>query len=138
MDRGSHGPAEAGPSVPVRARRPVWFWGPVAAYMGLIFYLSAQSRLPVGPDVSDKLLHALAYFGLAVLVVRALGGGLPARVGRATAMVAWVVAAGYGVTDEIHQMFVPGRTAAVDDLVADAIGAFAGVVLCWAWGKMSA
>src|SRR5688572_21178517 len=132
MDRGGHhGPAAAGPSVPIRARRAFWFWGPVAAYMGLIFYLSSQSRLPIGPDVSDKLLHALAYFGLAVVVVRALGAGLPARIGPATAIAAWVVAAGYGVTDEIHQMFVPGRTAAVDDLVADAIGAFAGVVLCW-------
>ena len=73
-----------------------------------------------------------------MVVVRALCQGLPARIGQTTAFVAWSVAAGYGVTDEIHQVFVPGRTMALDDLLADAAGAFAGVVLCWAWGKMSA
>jgi VanZ family protein len=113
-------------------------WGPVAAYMGIIFYLSSRSQVPLGVDASDKLLHTLAYFGLAIVVVRALCRGLPARVGRTTAIVGWLVVAAYGVTDEVHQMFVPGRTPAVDDLVADAVGGFAGVVLCWAWGKMSA
>ena len=108
------------------------------AYMAIIFFLSSRSQVPVGPDVSDKLLHALAYFGLAIVVVRALCRGLPARVRSTTAIGAWVVAAGYGVTDEMHQMFVPGRISSFDDVVADAVGACAGVVLCWAWGKMSA
>jgi VanZ family protein len=40
----------------------------------------------------------------------------------------------YGASDELHQMFVPGRTAAFDDLLADTIGALVGASLCWAWG----
>jgi VanZ family protein len=32
----------------------------------------------------------------------------------------------YGVTDELHQAFVPGRVASIGDLVADSIGAFTG------------
>ena len=40
----------------------------------------------------------------------------------------------YGMTDEFHQMFVPGRTSSIDDLFADTIGAFIGAGLCWAWG----
>jgi VanZ family protein len=119
-----------------RARELVWFWGPVIVYLAIIFLLSSQSSVPVGPDVSDKLLHGLAYFGLAIAVVRALCRGLPARVGLATAILAWTLTAGFGATDEVHQMFVPGRIAAIDDLVADAVGALAGVTLCWAWGKM--
>ena len=106
--------------------------------MGLIFFLSSRSQVPLGREVADELLHALAYFGLAVIVVRAMCRGLPARVGAATAFGAWVVAVGFGLTDEIHQLFVPGRTAALDDLAADAVGACAGVVVCWAWGKMAA
>jgi len=127
--------------MPHRTTRPgerVWFWGPAVAYMGLIFYLSSLSRLPIGPEVSDKLLHATAYFGLAIVLVRALCHGLPARVGPAAAITVWAVATVFGVSDEVHQMFVPGRTAALDDLAADAVGALAGVALCWAWGKMSA
>jgi VanZ family protein len=34
----------------------------------------------------------------------------------------------YGVTDEWHQSFVPGRTPAADDLVADAVGSLAGAL----------
>ena len=115
-----------------------WSWAPVIAYMGVIFYLSSQSRLPIGPGVSDTLLHALAYAGLAVVFVNAFCGGLPARVTPLTAVLTWVLAVGYGATDEFHQMFVPNRTAALDDLAADALGALVGVTLCWAWGKLSA
>jgi VanZ family protein len=40
----------------------------------------------------------------------------------------------YGVTDEFHQSFVPGRSADAYDLAADAAGALAGTGACWAWG----
>jgi VanZ family protein len=40
----------------------------------------------------------------------------------------------YAVTDEIHQMFVPGRTADAADLVADTIGVALGTMGCWACG----
>jgi VanZ family protein len=36
------------------------------------------------------------------------------------------------VTDEVHQMFVPPRTAELADLAADAIGSAAAVVLLYA------
>ena len=61
---------------------------------------------------------ATAYAVLAVLACRALSGGraldLRARRGRARACVA------YGVTDELHQSFVPGRHADVWDVAKDA------------------
>ena len=40
----------------------------------------------------------------------------------------------FGVTDELHQWFVPGRVADVRDLTADAAGALVGVGLVWACG----
>jgi VanZ family protein len=136
--RPADGPADADAYGRIGARHLIWLWGPVIVYMAIIFSLSSQSSVPVGPQVSDKLLHFVAYLGLAVVVVRAVGRGLPARVGLVTAIAAWALTAGYGLLDEVHQMFVPGRVAAVDDLVADAVGALAGITLCWAWGKMSA
>ncbi len=36
---------------------------------------------------------------------------------------AFVLAAAYGVIDELHQAFVPGRTSSVDDALLDAFGA---------------
>ena len=43
----------------------------------------------------------------------------------------------YGVTDEGHQWFVPGRTAEVADLVADAVGAAVATGLIWGWRRWS-
>ncbi len=40
---------------------------------------------------------------------------------------AWGFAAGYAVTDEIHQLFVPGRAFQVTDLAIDAGGALLGI-----------
>jgi VanZ family protein len=46
---------------------------------------------------------------------------------------AWGIAALYGISDEIHQYFVPGRSSEITDMVINACGAFfgAGLVLLW-------
>src|SRR5262245_20197240 len=101
--------------------------------MAAIFYVSSLSVVQI-PAGTDKPWHALAYCGLAVLVVRALAGGLPRRIDRGIALSALLIAIGYAFTDEFHQMFVPGRSADLRDIVADAIGVAAGTIACWAWG----
>ena len=107
--------------------------GSVAIYMAAIFYASSLTNPPV-PSNTDKPLHWLAYLGLAVLVVRALAGGLPRRISLAVAAAAVAITITYGATDELHQLFVPGRTADVYDLMADAAGALAGTIVCVVWG----
>ena len=42
-----------------------------------------------------------------------------------------VLAAAYGITDEVHQYFVPGRMGIWQDWVADAVGALLGAWLAW-------
>jgi VanZ family protein len=111
-------------------------WVPVVIYMGAIFYVSSLSNPPI-PSGTDKPLHWLAYLGLAVVVVRARAGGLPRRIGFGVAATAMLITVGYGATDEVHQLFVPGRSADLYDLMADAGGALAGTVGCWVWGLAS-
>lgn len=101
--------------------------------MAAIFTASSMSTPPV-PGGADKPWHAAGYLGLAVLVVRALAGGLPRRLSPRVLVWSIGIVVLYGVSDELHQMFVPGRTASFDDLLADTIGALAGTGLCWAWG----
>lgn len=45
------------------------------------------------------------------------------------ALVAWALTVAYSVTDEVHQVFVPGRTCKVMDIGIDAAGALTGIVL---------
>ncbi len=105
------------------SRRRLLLWAPVALYMAFIFILSSISRPPDLPAaIGDKAGHALLYFGLGALFVRALAGGLtePVTAGAAVAAVAYSTL--YGVTDELHQMLVPPRAVEFADLVADAVG----------------
>ena len=114
--------------------RRVRVWGPAWGTMVLIFVLSSISGLgPIPGGVDDGVAHALQYAVLAALLLRGLAGARWRGVKVRAAALAVLLATLYGVTDEAHQWFVPGRTAEVTDLVADALGAAvaAGVICGW-------
>ena len=114
--------------------RRVRVWGPAWAMMVLIFVLSSISGFPPAPGGVDRgVAHALEYGVLAGLLLRGLTGARWRGVSVWAAGVAVLLATLYGVTDEAHQRFVPGRTAEVSDLVADALGATVAAGLIWAW-----
>ena len=113
-------------------------WGPVGAYMALIFLISAQPQPPLPPQITDKQGHSIGYFGLAVTVSRAVAGGLAAGATLRVAAAAWTIATAYAATDEWHQSFVPGRSADVHDWYADTAGALVGASACWVWGIIRA
>lgn len=100
-------------------------WTVVVAYMALIWHLSSRSRIPglESPPFPhfDKVLHACAFGGLAFLLLLAFLASR--RCGRAWTGWSVLGATLYGVVDELHQSYVPGRSADVLDLVADGGGA---------------
>jgi len=101
----------------------IYYWLPVIIYAGLIFYFSSLSQpLPSGiPSFNymDLLLHASEYFVLSALLLRAFLYSAAKR----PYMVSIIVSALYGISDEIHQLFVPGRVFAASDMLANAFGA---------------
>jgi len=109
-------------------------WGPVAVYMLAIFILSSQADVPLPRGLNDKQGHSLGYLGLGVTVTRACVGGLGAPVSLSHGLAAMALTIAYGMSDEWHQSFVPGRTADITDLRADAAGAVLGTAACWLWG----
>jgi VanZ family protein len=117
-------------SRPSRASRALVLWGPVAVYALAIFVESSISQVPAFPSgFTDKDGHGLLYAGLAVLVLRAVSGAHWEGVTLRAAAVTVALVAFYGITDEFHQWFVPGRTADVNDWVADCTGAAGAVVV---------
>ena len=90
----------------------------------MLWWLSSRPLAFDAPAGSDKVAHVAAYAVLALLFRCALGPGW--RSAGIVTFVAALIAAGYGVIDEIHQSFVPGRTPSVTDAVADAVGAALG------------
>lgn len=108
----------------------VRLWAPPAIYAIAIFALSSIPNPPAPPGaLTDKHLHALVYAGLALLVLRALAWGDASRVTSVRALGAAAIASAYGVTDELHQWFVPGRVVDALDLLANAAGALGATLL---------
>ena len=115
----------------------VWYWLPVALYAGVIFFLSAQShpedQLPsfLLRDVSDKVLHAVEYGILSLVCYRAFRWAAGPAVARQAVVLAIVTASAFGLTDEVHQAFVPLRESSWQDWLADTVGAAIGAVSWW-------
>jgi VanZ family protein len=98
--------------------------------MAVIFGASSLSDPgPLPGGVNDKMGHFAGYAILAVLLLRALAGGRVSGVTWRTAMLAILGSTLYGVSDELHQHFVPGRTPDIADVRADLLGASAGAAL---------
>lgn len=78
----------------------------------------------------DKMIHLLLYFVFGVLLFLTLRS-TGQTMGKAVT-IAFFLGVLYGAGDEFHQMFVPGRTASVMDLAADALGVLLAQVLALA------
>jgi VanZ family protein len=101
--------------------------------MAAIFVVSGIPNLgPLPANTSDKVAHFAAYGLLGVLLTRAFAGSAWAGYSINAVLYAWVAATLYGLTDELHQAFVPGRTPSVGDVVADAAGAALGAYVAFA------
>lgn len=109
-------------------------WGPVVAYTAAIFWLSSLPDVPAPPGpLTDKQAHALVYAGLTLVVARALARARWAALRPGLLVAAAALATIYGLTDELHQAFVPGRDASIADLAADGAGAAAAAAALGAW-----
>jgi VanZ family protein len=95
--------------------------------MVLIFGVSSIPDLSPPVEISDKTAHSLVYSILGLSMFRALAGGRIKALTIPNAVLAVLLSTLYGVSDELHQMFVPGRMADWADIVADAVGAMYGV-----------
>ncbi len=104
---------------------------PFLLYCLLIFYLSAQSNLgSLSPfPVPDKIAHILLYTGFGFLLMRMLFYLKPEQ--DVVRQLIWVLSAAllYGLSDEAHQYFVPGREFSWMDLLADGAGGYLGARL---------
>ena len=103
------------------------------AWMAVLFYLSHQPTLetPALFPGQDKLFHALAYGVLGFLL---LGSWAPATDGFNAMQIRSSILIGslYGLSDEFHQYFIPGRSSDMWDWVADTLGVVIAVLLL-AW-----
>jgi VanZ family protein len=103
--------------------------------MAFIFAVSSLSMPPAVTAIPDWTTHGAGYLILSVLTCRALAGGLGPALSRRDAVLAVLVSTAYGISDELHQSFVPGRQSDAMDVAKDLAGA---VVGAWLYRRASA
>jgi VanZ family protein len=103
--------------------------------MAFIFAVSSLSMVPAVSAIPDWTTHGAGYLILSALACRALAGGLGAALSRRDAVLAVLVSTAYGISDELHQSFVPGRQSDAMDVAKDLAGA---VVGAWLYRRASA
>jgi VanZ family protein len=101
---------------------------PVIALCMFIFWQSSYPGIISEPlfPYDDKMLHFGAYALLAILFARALKAEKPFWSPAKIKIIVIVFACLYGLSDEIHQAFIPSRCASVYDFLADCTGSLAG------------
>ena len=104
---------------------------PLILYWILILTLTSLPGVDVpNIQINDKIEHLLAYGGLGFLL------NLSLRIQNKFTLVkkypAWftvLIVSAYGALDELHQLFIPGRSCDILDWSADTIGVIIGVTI---------
>lgn len=88
-----------------------------------IFYFSTLT-FPVGPPGPQSyfsiIYHFFAFFSLTFFLLLALVKGEKRRAKYVLLVI--IIASLYGIFDEIHQFFVPGRACTIFDMAIDIMG----------------
>lgn len=94
-------------------------WIPAIIIICCSWYLSSQPTIQHMPKFphADKIVHFICFGGLCFWITFAL---------QRKKYIAIAVTSLYGIIDEIHQSFVPGRSCSIFDWIADTTGAIAG------------
>ena len=103
-------------------------WFPVIGFAALIFHLSSipGKNIPQLFPHQDTLFHIIEYALFAMLITRALKVCCPKI--SFIRIFSWVffLSFSFALSDEFHQVFVPGRSPSLYDIVSDSIGIFIG------------
>ena len=109
-------------------------YGDVSGNASLILARWVQRFIPISEYTINFLVRKAAHFFLFALLAHFIAQILKYHIKnpKAVLLIAWIAASAYGVIDEIHQFFVPGRDSSVMDMAINSAGAlFGGVIVYW-------
>ncbi|OGX44394.1 MAG: hypothetical protein A3G38_01115 [Omnitrophica WOR_2 bacterium RIFCSPLOWO2_12_FULL_51_8] len=109
----------------------ILLWLPVLCCMALIFYAGSLPAGDVPPlfPYQDIVFHLGIYLILGLCFCRALKTALPETVPAKAVSITVLFIIFYGITDELHQSFVPGRSLSGLDVFIDSLGGLLGSLI---------
>lgn len=100
------------------------YWFIAGIYMGLIFIASSIPGKSVpGVPISDKLIHLVEFGILSWILGKACRSSQKKIFIQQAGILSIIMTTLYGISDEIHQSFVPLRNPEIYDVIVDGIGA---------------
>lgn len=106
-------------------------WVPAILWAGVIFAFSHSSSPPGRDLLPDYVGHAFLWGVLALLLVLGKTSFLETRLGFSDLPKLWLLGSLYGVFDEWHQSFVPGRDSSFSDVVVDSLATALTLAACF-------
>jgi VanZ family protein len=104
-----------------------------------IFSVSSLEKIELPLEAisfNDLLFHGAAYFFFGLtLVLAAYPWNVSLDYPLRTYGILGLIGVLYGLSDEIHQSFVPNRTFAISDLLADSSGVLIALLAATMWAK---
>lgn len=104
---------------------------------GVIFYFSSLEKVELPLDqisFNDLLFHSMAYFFFGItLLIAAYAWHMDFNYPMRTYVILSAIGILYGLSDEIHQYFVPYRSCTMSDLFADSVGVILSMVVVKIW-----
>lgn len=102
-------------------------------FAALIFVLSSIPNLktPFEFHMADKFLHSSAYLLFSILLFFSFYTSKGALWQKYAYPLSLIVGIAYGLLDELHQAFVPGRQSDFFDFLADFLGIAMGLLMIW-------
>lgn len=96
------------------------------------FYLMGfpEAIIKITDFIVRKLAHVALFFTVAYFALKIV------RHWRYDYLIAWAFATLYGMTDEWHQLYVPGRSGTIRDVIIDSTGAFLLIVIVYVSDKI--
>ena len=115
--------------MPTQTKNFILYWLPLILYCLLIFIQSSKPSFQQLPDIKyfDKFLHFVCYAFLGILFFRAFETIRLKQFKKLLILFSILCATLYGISDEIHQYFVPMREASFSDVIANTLGSAFGV-----------
>jgi len=117
-----------------KIKRLFRFWLPVFIWALIIFLFSSRPTKNVSEFywtdfIVKKSAHIVVYGIFTALTYRALKENGVSK--KNSAYWAILFSIFYGITDEFHQSFVPGRGSTLRDIIFDTIGASLAIYIIW-------
>lgn len=113
--------------------------GPAILVAIILFILSS---IPYPPPIilnvsyEDLIMHAIVYSAFGFFVARALHNQTNyLRLKENLFLFTIIIGTLYGISDEFHQYFVPGRVTDILDVLADSVGTLIGFAIFNFWNK---